>query len=722
MKNRRTGCVIVTIFVLVGGILVAGLVAYYMLVIVPNTLEDRRITSGPPSVLAYSPDVGDTFPAGVTAFARATVSGRNPISRVELWLDGELITTLMPESSDQQVYQAFAGFLISEGSHLLSWRAIDNAGLVGQSMPTAIAGVSIPVAAEPAGQDAPEDANPPGDQDQQNQGGGEAPGGNVQGNQAGPENAPPGDDGAQQEKLGPGNEPPPEAWIAHEVTNIDWSRFFKVTSTLYPKAPSNLKVGFDNCRVNLLWTDNADNETYFNVWIQALGGPPVPVKELGPRDGTGQAWYSFDAPPFGIYSVWVEAVNALGGQASEIGGVAVNRNCTEGVPTHLEIEALSMNIFNEAWENIYCYVSLEGAPEERIPESGFLELDPVHGADIHTWFGGRNRRLVPIPDDEVITIEGKCMGWLGDNPQAMGFINESVPKADWDGRTLKISGPNFSVDYRIRTHVFSGGEGAYEYVDESITVPIITAIEVAEGNTPDVKAFYAKYPKIIFAWEGNTNITGFTLYINGAPQFHEITPAPFSAFHKIQAGPLPTQCGGTYQFKVAANSENVRSDFSSVMVYEQPPCERYAKLSFDGFLFAWLGGETASDCTDTLLRVRIYDPFGGAQLVPIPKIECNKKYEFISSPNRVQHIGMDAGGGTVNATVNFSERVYVWLSEDPLYLPICSISQDYPIPPMSDEDWSTFKIQKEVRCPDRPMDHNGSGRIYLSITGYIGAK
>jgi hypothetical protein len=722
MKKKKYGCAIVTIL-LAGGMLVVALVAYYMFAIVPGKLEEIRVTSGPPSVLSHTPVAGETFLAGTTVFARATATGLNPISEVELWVDGELIAKLVPEEPNQNVYQAFTDFQISEGTHLFFWRVIDSVGLVGQNLPIAIAAESLPVAEEPAGSDAPDIANPPGGQGQPNPGGGDTDGGAPQGDQAGSGNEPPPVAGAQEEKADIGDEPPPEAWIAHEATNIDWSRF-NVTLNQYPKAPSNLQVGFENCRVKLMWNDNADNETRFDVWIQAFGGPPVPVKKLDSRPGTGQAWFEFDPPPFGIYSVWVEAVNALGGQSSEIQGVAINQNCSEDVPTHLEIEALRLYGFNEAWENIYCYVSLEGAPEERIPEgSGFLELDTVQGADIHTWVGGRNRRLVPIPDDGVITIEGKCMGWLGDNPQAMDFFSESVPKAYWDGRLLQFSGANLSLDYQVRTYVFSEGEGVYEFIDEGLPEPSIYQIKVGlgytpESNTPEENAILAQYPKILFTWDGDPrDITGFTLYVDGTPHFYEKPQGPFSRFGEIPFGPLPTACGGIFEFQVAANTGQARSRLSNLKVYEQSPCRRFAELTFEGFNFAVLGGETLDDCVETKLRVRILGPKKNQNYIPVHQY-CvfYVMSKFRAVPNRQQHIGIGPGGGDIIADVEFVELY--WNS----YYPICTMRKIYRIPAMSDADWGKFYFTDKPRCPNVPMDNNGSGPIYITIRGYFGVE
>ena len=704
MKKKRKGCCISTSILLVGFVVVTAIVAAYIFYIGPNLLEDKRAQSRPPSILIQSPQAGETLPADSPVFAQATVTGMNPIARVEIWLDGQLVATLTPEIPGQTTYNAFSELQIGVGTHMLSWRAVDSAGLVGQSMPIHIAGEIPPVAEDVPAADQGGNQNPPGGAPG---GPGGAPGGPGGGNQGGGGG---GQDGGVPDPPPPLPEPPPNAYVIKDAIEVpDWGDLIPKLLAFMPAAPSNLHVGFKDCRVQLSWIDNASNETHFKIWMQALGGPPVPVKHLPPNPEAGETRFEFDAPPFGIYSIWVEAANSFGSQPSEIQGIAINKNCSEGNTTHLEIEALAMYGISSAWENIYCYVSFEGGAEERIPAGGeYFEIDPIQGSDIHKWMGGQNRRLVPIPSDDMLTIQGKCMGWLGGIPQPMGYINENIPRAYWDNRTLQVLRPNFSIDYRIRGHVFSAGEGLYEYIDEGIPSPFLFDVESAEGSTPEENAIKAQNPTVIFAWKGDREIvTGFTIYVNGAPNFEEATFAPLAQWHKVPFGPLPTACGGSYEFQVAINSGNARSELSNTVVYQQSPCKRYAELTYESYYFVYYQGEDCDDPDDNQAKVYILRPEGSSVNSPLP-MWCGEKIPFSGTPGSHQFFGIGPGGGTVVVHINFSE-VDKFLGGpviDESF--VCTIHKEFPIP-APDANWSNFRIDDHIRCPD---GQEASGSVY----------
>jgi hypothetical protein len=720
MKKNKS-CFASASILVVGALTAILFIALYVFYIRPNTLEEKRALAGSPSIIVQAPSTGDTFLADNSLITQAIVTGTNPIARAELWLDGNLIKTLTPEFQGQTTFHAFSELEVSAGVHMLSWRAVDTAGLVGQSTPIQIAAELAPVAEDTLTNGTEEDQNPQGNAGQGggNQGGGAGTGG--------------GQPGPGQDPTPPLDDPPPETpvRVIAEINDllIDFRSLLPNLLAAMPAAPSHLQVGFKDCRIQLRWNDNATNESHFIVWMQAIGGPPLAIKNLEANPGTGLTAFTFESPDLGIYAIWVEAVNAVGRQSSEIKGVFVNENCAPGVATHLEIEGLGLYGFSQDWKNIYCFLSIEGGLFERIPEGNeTFDIDPIGGANLHEWLGGKNRVIVPMPADEDLSLEGKCVGdhpALGSNV-IMGYLNEHVPRAHWDNRTLQASMDNFVVDYRVRPFGPSEAQGVYEFVNDGIPRPEIIRIEVPQSEDPSRQSYYIQHPTVRWVWKGNnSDIIGFTLYVNGTPFGSNMISGPitqwalFGGAHEMSVG-LPTACGGTYQFQVAANAGNARSRLSSVEVYEQLPCRRYAQISYDSFLFAWLGGETASDCTDTRLRVQLYDPTGTTRIMPIPNVECNKKYGFITSPNRVQRFEIDPNGGLVVASVYFSENIGV--SGGTKYSPICGMLKEIPIDPMPDEDWINFEKKYEERCPNIEMDRNGSGTIYFSIRGYIGAE
>ena len=235
---------------------------------------------------------------------------------------------------------------------MFSARAVDAKGLVGQSLPVSVQGK-------------PKSSQNGGDSSQPQPPSENAPSQPI----------PPGQSPSQPPVaiLPPAPLPitPPGVTISAvlEYKPIDLGSLLPIFMSLRPKAPTSLQAGFENCTVRLVWVDNDHSETYFNVWMQVLGGPPKVITTLKGTLQTGPAWYEFASPSFGIYSFWIEAVNALGGQSSEIAWVGVtDTTCGPGVATHLEIEVLDMYIPG-SYDLAYCYLSVENTPEKRFPIS-----------------------------------------------------------------------------------------------------------------------------------------------------------------------------------------------------------------------------------------------------------------------------------------------------------------------------------------------------------------
>jgi hypothetical protein len=327
----------------------------------------------------------------------------------------------------------------------------------------------------------------------------------------------------------------------------------------------------------------------------------------------------------------------------------------------------------------------------------------------------------------------------------MGFVNESVPKEHWDNRTLQArasNGSGFLVDYRIRPFGATEAQGVYSFIDDSILRPEILWIEVKEGNTPEEKTEYAQHPTVHWAWNGDMNtISGFSVYVNGTPVSWIPTSGPITQWSPITGQKsmdvrLPTVCGRSYMFEVAANAGEGRSRLSNAVPYHQPPCKRYAQVTYEGFLFGWLLGETASDCRDARLRVNLgEDPLHKGpgddweNFYDLPQVECNTYYDFSSYPNRVQYVGIGPLSSDPNAktgidiTAGFAKH-NPFGTKSAKYDLICSSFKQIPIQPMTDEEWVKFEIFEEVRCPNwGPSDWwYGSGTIYVNIKGVIGTE
>jgi len=615
---------LLTALLFAGGLfaLLVAIVAAYLFLVNRN-LANRRELATPPSIFIHSPKSGDSAPAGSFVPARATVSGINPIARVELWLDGELFQTQSPEPAEAEratTFHASFDLQMTEGVHMLFWRAVDNAGLVGQSIsiPLDIFALSVETTtitaeenqtlvdialSQGAEMDALQQLNP-------GLGEGGLPGGtqvNVPVQPSGAASAqPPGGGAAPQPPVDiiepeplPVTPPGLPALVVAGFPAIDFSSVFGLDSAP-PKAPSNFQAGWEPCKVRLQWSDNADNESHFKVWMQPQYGPPQVIATLQGSPATGLAWYEFASPALGAYSFWVEAVNSLGSQPSGIRWIVVrDPKCKEAIATRLEIVGLDMNVPG-SYNPIHCYLSIEGTPFERIPEDEKQSIQVLGGsADIAAWLGNKNRILLPMPVDEEVTLQGECLGWQGSTLTSLGVFQASLPREKWDGSRQEIRTAGFIIGYLIRPFGSTQAAGSYAYTDTDIPTPYNLSVARKYSSDRLEDARLARTPTLFWDWEGDpSKITGFSIYLDGE-FFRWAAPE-----YKWTTFRLPSACGGSYYIQVAANSGDARSKRSASVKYEQPPCPVMAEVQFLT-VYAQMTDDT---CTPPFMSTCKYSP------------------------------------------------------------------------------------------------------------------
>lgn len=607
-----------------------GLIALMATLIVRSLNELRAQQNVPPTVIVHTPIAGQSAPAGSHLLAHVTAIGQKPIARIELWLDGEPLETQMPDqaSGEWTTFHATADLLMTEGPHMLSARAVDADGLVGQSLPIPIQGNPPPdkatvVVTAKEGDTLHKIADTRGVDV------GTLRGLNPDlGDDGLPADTPivaplvpePGAGGNSSEPRAPSDNsdsaPPPAppagvpALQEAEFLPVDtWLPNFLLSNR--PKPPSSLQVEVEDCKVRLQWQDNADNETHFEVWMQGLGMPPRVIATLRGTSVTGPAWYEFASPEIGFYSFWLEAVNGLGGQPSEVKWVRIsNPSCPTGLATHLEIEAVDMNVVS-GYDRVYCYLSLEGAPEKRVPTDLDASVKIINGqGNIANWAAGDKRILVPIPTDEEVTLEGKCLGRQGAAaPINLGTFRASTPRTSWDGSRQTLKGANFTIDYRIMPFGSVDSAGAYTYYDHTTAVPYDLSVEIlvpsiiVNNENPNVRR-----PSLKWKWDGDRDtLSGFTVFMNGNPVRQ--VPANFAWSAGID---LPSSCGGVYEFTVAANLwDGAMSPPSEPFKHVQARCQLYAKVDFIWIQFAetddgWDFPSTFIDCEEVQLYYTLY--------------------------------------------------------------------------------------------------------------------
>lgn len=612
--HAPVGCRCVSLVVFL--IAVGGLVALSVGVFLYLQWQDQaRACFEPPIVLVTAPIGGATAPAGSYLSVSATAFGTKPIVRTELWVDGELKENETSGRSDGEAtfYADFYLLTPSEGPHMLFVRAVNAVGAIGQSTPVSIISMPKPSPDEVflavrvgAGKTLADIAKTYGtapatlqklnpDLD------GEEPAADSvitvpippEGEAPAPNPPPPAAPGTSPVTTPnvpplPVNEPAP--------LGVDPTLVTGFLAAQPPAAPSGLQAQVTDCKIKLVWNDNANNEARHDVWVAGLGSAPRVIAALKPAAG-GPTWFEFPAPQPGYSSFWVEAVNFFGGQPSNIAWVSVDPQCPSALPAELQLEALDMTI-GGGYDRAYCYVSFESAPETRIPGNGnqFINVQGGQG-DISSWAAGNNKFVVPIPPDGALEIGGECWGWSGKTLNKLGAFSGRFATEAWDGSRRPLEGGGFQIGFAIKplgamdTREIYGERSTglpssssdpstwipeYTGYTEDPTLPAPYDLSDEAVNNP---ALGKGVQRLLWGWDGDQKkITGFVLFQNSLP----LIPYPHPEMRGMLAW-LPGLCGNYIRWQVAAVNGSARSKLSNAVEHDQAPCPAYAVVKFEEF-------------------------------------------------------------------------------------------------------------------------------------------
>jgi hypothetical protein len=565
--------------------------------------EQARAQFAPPTVLVTEPASGQSVSPGNYVSVSATGFGRTPISRMELWVDGEATEVQESDLSEGiSPFYAHFGFPASDGPHTLFVRAVNTVGIIGQSLPVALTGNAQPNPQGPRlavhvqpGETLADIAGAYGSDEGTLQelnpdlGGQEPPPDTVVIVPAPAEEGPPPSVGPTVPPSAPGSSPvllpdgPPLEIVQPGPVLLDLPLGFLAVSA--PAAPTDLEAQAQECNVRLRWNDEATNEEFYEVRMAGLGSPGQAVARLEPAAG-GAAWVEIAAPQPGYLSFWVEAVNRLGRQPSNIALVYVDPACPTTLATQLQVQALDMSV-SAKYDRVYCYVSFEGTPEVRIPEddSAFVQVQSGQ-ADIAPWVGGSHGLVLPIPEDNALAITGNCMGWAGGQLDPLGSFSENYNADTWDGKRRSLQGGAFQIGMTIEPlgalHT-TGTRETYGYEDPSLPVPYDvreTPAGSAPGSTDPLQR------QLSWKWDGDpTKIDGFQIFLNGAPYnlgWLAVPPLVSPSARSTDVR-LPHACGEHVLWQVAAIAGPAQSRLSarsSDNDYDLSDCHTFAVVTF----------------------------------------------------------------------------------------------------------------------------------------------
>jgi len=582
MKSKRGYLLFVVMLVVLGVLTTLTLLGVQFL---RQRQERARWEYPPPVVQIIEPQNGISAPVGsyLSAVSTITFSPQNPVQTVEWWLDGALAESHSLQAGAGGKYDSYDLLIPTEGTHMLVARAINTRGVIGQSQPLTFQGMAkgeafyavtvnegetLESLAAGYGSEVatlqtlnPGLGNPP-------------PAGTTIKVPIPPENEPP----------SPPQTPPA---VSGGVTLVSTSPMLKVANipsnsfsllaVAPPPAPTNLQGEVKDCQVKLLWEDNAANESGYEVWMAAPGAPLTLLATLQPASG-GVTWFEFQAPGPGYFLFWVEAVNPIGQQGSNIIHLNVDAGCPIGAPTYLQVEILDIAASASA-ERIYCYVSFENAPEVRLPaqDGDFIAVQGGHGS-LTLW---PHTFSMPIPADGALDLSGECWGWAGQDLSKMGTFTASLGSETWDGTSHLAHGGTFDVSLSALA------QGGTKMILQSTAIAGKAIVNVRNYSGRTIDAVY-------FTLSGQTdwgnNLLGSNPIFIGNTGTFEIGVGNYD-LRAYCCGDLPlarklnVSISGTYEWNVLAALDVYNDTDMKVKEWQFPVEEFYFTTSQPGKYF-----------------------------------------------------------------------------------------------------------------------------------------
>jgi len=589
MKNKKK------IWIGIAILLFVGLLAVISWKSISIIQDNKRLKNTPPSVAVMTPKAGDTVASGSVIVVSATAQGANTIQYMEVWLDGKQVGKVFNDHSTEGTFFGALDVEIGSGGHSLSVRVVDREGTIGQSQPIAVYGsdaINEDVAFVTLSQDgdtlnkiADDYGVDAGELEAINQdlGQGELPPGTAV-------KLPDNDRQAEEPDGQGGQDNTPSAaefldtltgnpTILKELANPNpvTNPFKILTQGELPKAPDGLEFTHKDCLATLKWNDNSDYEQSYRIWMVGLGLSPRVIATVESSAHTGPVWFQFNIPPAWMYGFWIEAVNFVGAQPSEELWVGIpETQCVHHTAAYMNFIVDSLEVKGN-YDRVYCYASIEGAPEQRLPVNkdeffGNFQPSQFWGDFVKVDVGGEGF-TIPYPDDGSIEISGECMAWSGASLQSLGTYSANLMTNEEGIVDPKlIDEPNFKLVVSVTPAGLHDPVSVYSLSNPLIEGPVNLQIRDT-GNRihPD----YPTNKCLSWDWKGDQDeIEGFTIFLDDNP-FKLALPHERSVCFTP-----PSKCGSHFTFAAAANLPNGQTNKTTILEYDQEPCDLWAEVQF----------------------------------------------------------------------------------------------------------------------------------------------
>jgi LysM repeat protein len=626
MNKRRAKWIAVVVSLVV---VAALLVLCPLGLLYGRRLDQARAGYASPTVYITEPPSGASMLAGDRALVLVTALGATPVTRIELWSAGQLVETQASQAPEgTSPFGAVFEVAVAEGPNMLFARAVNAAGVIGQSLPVSIMGEPLApsdivnqitveqgqtlediAASYQISTDTLHQLNPDLGNQQP------APGSSLtvpspereeDDQQVAPPSVgpamPPGGSVVPMPSTPPLQplQPSPNITVTVPLPAIIGSVLPKLLVPVFtpPAAPTDLQGYVDNCQVRLRWKDNAWDEASYDLWMAPLAGSSQRLASLQPAGG-GDVWVEFTAPYPGFLSFWVEAVNSVGKQPSNVVWLQVPPTCPSTLPTQLLVQVRDMTV-RGGYNKAYCYVSFENAPEIRMPgdDSQFVRVEGERG-DLAAGPEAGRSIVLSIPSDGSLEMAGECWGWSGDQLRKLGLFDRSYARDTWNGARQALTSEDYEIGVTLELLGGDGTRVTYGYEDPSIPAPYNLREEKVgsePGKWESLKTWEQWYMtrRLRWDWSGSEAVTGFTIYLDGKPY-----SSVYGASVRQALVTLPAAYDRHIRWQVAADVGSKQSSLSKELAYDLPKSQAYMMVKLDKINWVYTcDGCCCGDCSE----------------------------------------------------------------------------------------------------------------------------
>ncbi len=189
-------------------------------------------------------------------------------------------------------------------------------------------------------------------------------------------------------------------------------------------------------QVSIRWT-RSEFETGYRIYRIAPGEDLMTLLAALP---VTESTYTDMVTRVGTYRYFLAPIWPGGEGITSMVSVEIGPECSPagtGATTSLRLLLLNLTT-QEAYNGVYCYVSINGSRYERVPADPGL-LHPTSGDlsyDLPLQLPNRGVYALSVPSDGLVRLDGECWGRRGVESLRIGRFSGSHARSEWDGRDL----------------------------------------------------------------------------------------------------------------------------------------------------------------------------------------------------------------------------------------------------------------------------------------------